>query len=194
MQRWLITGWAVAGLALSGFAQVPGPPNEANEQIEPRAMETTPGEPVVPSPRFRVDEMHPVEGESPIQGSPARGPIDLALQSLIDLAQQDLTARLSQASDVGALGSTIDVLEARALVWPDRGLGCPMPGMVYIQVPVDGALIRLQAGGKTYEYHSGGSRLPFLCEQPDPALVPPVDTPSQPGETPLPPPGRSEGV
>jgi len=36
--------------------------------------------------------------------------------------------------------------------------------MVYPQVPVDGALIELSAGGKVYRYHSGGSRVPFLCE------------------------------
>ena len=38
--------------------------------------------------------------------------------------------------------------------------------MKYRQVPMDGALIRLAVDGKVYEYHSGGGRDPFLCEQP----------------------------
>jgi hypothetical protein len=37
--------------------------------------------------------------------------------------------------------------------------------MVYIQVPQDGALIRLSAKGQVYDYHSGGNRGVFLCEQ-----------------------------
>jgi hypothetical protein len=47
---------------------------------------------------------------------------------------------------------------------------------------VDGALMRLRSGGKVYEYHSGGTRAPFLCEHPAPA-------PKRPSETPQPPPG-----
>jgi hypothetical protein len=33
-------------------------------------------------------------------------------------------------------------------------------------VPVDGLLIRLESGGQLFEYHSGGGKAPFLCEQP----------------------------
>jgi hypothetical protein len=61
--------------------------------------------------------------------------------------------------------------------------------MAYIQVQVEGALVRLRVDGKLYEYHSGGSRPPFLCEQP--AGVPPVP---QPGDQPAPPPGGSTAV
>jgi hypothetical protein len=60
----------------------------------------------------------------------------------------------------------IDLLEIAAVQWPDGSLGCPQPGMAYTQVMVDGMLIRFQAEGKLYEYHSGGSRPPFLCENP----------------------------
>jgi hypothetical protein len=37
---------------------------------------------------------------------------------------------------------------------------------MYTQSLVDGLLIRLQANGIIYEYHSGGSRDPFYCEKP----------------------------
>jgi hypothetical protein len=39
--------------------------------------------------------------------------------------------------------------------------------MRYKQVPVDGLRILLRLSGRTYAYHSGGSKAPFLCEQHD---------------------------
>jgi hypothetical protein len=38
--------------------------------------------------------------------------------------------------------------------------------MQYTQVPVDGSVIELGAGGRVYRYHTGGSTTPFLCDQP----------------------------
>lgn len=87
-------------------------------------------------------------------------PSDPDLKKLITQANGDLAGRVSVPVD------QIEVLEARAVVWPDASLGCPQPGMRYKQVPVDGALIRLRANGQVYEYHRGGSRGLFLCEQP----------------------------
>ncbi len=78
----------------------------------------------------------------------------------------------------------ITVVSAEAVVWPDASLGCPQPGMRYAQVPVDGALIQLEAAGRVYPYHTGGNQVePFLCEQtgkpprvtPDPRLTPSFD-------------------
>ena len=77
-----------------------------------------------------------------------------------EVAKADLARRRSVAPD------TITVVEVRDVVWPDGGMGCPRPGMAYKQVPVDGLLIRLESGGQIFEYHSGGGKPPFLCEQP----------------------------
>ena len=85
---------------------------------------------------------------------------DPGLNKLIDLAKADLAKRLSISVN------EVTVLEARAVVWPDASLGCPQPGMAYIQVPHDGVLIQLTFQGKIYAYHGGGNRDPFLCEQP----------------------------
>ena len=82
-------------------------------------------------------------------------PID---QSLLSLAVNDLAQRLNVPPE------TIQLVKFEAVTWSDGGLGCPDPGMSYIQVPVDGALIVLQQGDNLYEYHSGGRRPPFLCE------------------------------
>jgi hypothetical protein len=146
----------VFSLALLGFAQV-------DPEQEP--------------PTFTVDPANPVEGEMPIDAELTPKPYDPALQPLVDYVTQDMAARL------GVSGADIEVLEAQAVVWPDGGLGCPTPGMAYIQVQVEGALVRLRVDKDVYEYHSGGSRRPFLCEQSSP-----------PSETPMPPPGGSEGV
>ena len=59
--------------------------------------------------------------------------------------------------------------------------------MSYAQVLTEGTLIRLQAGGQVYFYHSGSGGEPFLCESSsaqgvlkEPSkldeLVPPPDT------------------
>jgi len=78
----------------------------------------------------------------------------------VEAAKADLARRRSIAPEM------IRVVEVRDVTWPDPGLGCPQPGMAYKQVPVDGLLIRLESDGQLFEYHSGGSRAPFLCEQP----------------------------
>lgn len=78
---------------------------------------------------------------------------------LVSQAKEDLAERLGIALD------QIELLSYEEVVWPDSSLGCPQPGMEYLQVPSDGALIRLSAGGQVYDYHSGGNRGIFLCEQ-----------------------------
>ena len=84
--------------------------------------------------------------------------IDRGVQPQIDLAVADLAARLSVDP------STITVVSAAFVVWPDKGLGCPQHGMEYQQVQVDGTLIELEVDGERYRYHSGEVRPPFLCE------------------------------
>ena len=84
---------------------------------------------------------------------------DQSQNPLVIQAMEDLAARL------GIQTSAIELLEYKEVVWPDSSLGCPQPGMKYLQVPMDGALIRLRAEKQEYEYHSGGNRGVFLCEQ-----------------------------
>jgi len=74
-------------------------------------------------------------------------------------AKKDLAHRLSVESD------KINLLEVRAVIWPDTSLGCPQPGRIYNQVQQDGLLIRLKVGERMYFYHSGEDLDPFLCEQ-----------------------------
>lgn len=98
-------------------------------------------------------------------------PDDPGLRDLIEKAKTDLAGRLAVSVN------EITLVEAKSVVWPDASLGCPQPEMVYIQVPEDGLLIRLQVGDQIYPYHSGGFRDPFLCEQiyKDPNPPPKID-------------------
>ena len=87
-------------------------------------------------------------------------PEDPSVQGWINQAKEDLTQRL------GIPVEQIDLISFELKVWSDAGLGCPQPGMNYIQVPQDGYLIVLRAEGLLYNYHGGGSGdpSPFLCE------------------------------
>ena len=88
------------------------------------------------------------------------GDIDTGLKPFIDLAASDLGARL------GVPASDITTHAAVLVVWPDASVGCPQPNMRYAQVPTDGSVIELAYDGSVYRYHSGGSRAPFLCQDP----------------------------
>src|SRR5262245_2684134 len=95
----------------------------------------------------------------PPVGAPGALPLDPARAGLVEQAKADLARRQSVAVDA------VSLIEIRGMVWPDRGLGCPRPGVEYPQVPVDGFLIRLGLGGRVFNYHQGRGRPPFLCER-----------------------------
>jgi hypothetical protein len=86
-------------------------------------------------------------------------PLGPALTKMVDDSRADLARRQSVALD------DIALVQVWTVVWPDGGLGCPRPGMVYPQVQADGLLIRLQLGAQTFDYHTDGLTPPFLCEQ-----------------------------
>jgi hypothetical protein len=85
-------------------------------------------------------------------------PIGRGTEEMVNQAREDLARRLSVPAD------QVEVLEVRAVVWPDSSLGCPKPGRVYAQVLQEGLLIRLSVDREMFFYHSGGTQAPFLCE------------------------------
>ena len=93
----------------------------------------------------------PTKPTAPIPSNP--GEAKLVQQAIADLAQ-----RLSVSVD------TITLAKYENVIWPDAGLGCPEPGMVYRQVQRDGYQITLQIGKRTFSYHGDGNRGPFLCK------------------------------
>jgi hypothetical protein len=92
-----------------------------------------------------------------MSASPTSGP---GVSAAANPAVADLSRR------TGLAAGQIQVLSVEPVTWNDGSLGCPQPGMMYTQALVQGLRIRLQAAGKVYEYHSGGNRPPFLCENP----------------------------
>jgi len=86
--------------------------------------------------------------------------VEPGLQPLVDQAIADLAQRLSIDRE------TIAVVSAQSVVWSDRSLGCPQPGMMYPQVLAEGFRLELRAGDQAYAYHGGEGREPFLCENP----------------------------
>ena len=82
---------------------------------------------------------------------------DGPLAELVAAAAEDLADRLSVP-----IGDVV-VVSAESVVWPDGSIGCPIPGMRYTQVQVEGTKIVLSVNRGTYNYHSGGSRDLFLC-------------------------------
>ena len=110
--------------------------------------------PATPTPTVELEEEPVMSTPSPEPTPPSgSGP-------LVEQARQDLAQRLDIAP------AEIEVVSMESVVWPDSSLGCPQPGMAYTQVLRDGYRIQLRAGGKIYFYHGGGSRGPFLCENP----------------------------
>lgn len=132
----------------------------------------------IPAPTFP-----PLTLPAPTQMTPA-APQSFAVPAddpTVQKAVADLAARLGIAPDA------ITVLSVEAVTWPDSSMGCPQPGMVYLQVLVEGLRIHLSAEGTLYEYHSGWDLDPFLCQLGPRGLGAPIFVPTA-GPYPFPPP------
>lgn len=126
---------------------------------------TTPEEDTVPDdPGTSLPpglELNPVPTSKPLPPLDVEiGEIEPALLPVAERTVEDLAERL------GADPASIEIVTAEFVVWPDSALGCPQPGMAYLQVLTDGVRILLVHDGLTYSYHGGGNRDVFLCEQP----------------------------
>ena len=80
-------------------------------------------------------------------------------QTLLDT----LLADAAQRSGVDR--SQITVQLGQAVEWSDGALGCPKPGMNYLQVITPGYQVLLQAGTASYDYHADERGRFVLCEQ-----------------------------
>ena len=98
---------------------------------------------------------------TPTRPAPAPPPTQVAgadeVDKLIRLAKQDVARRTGIAEE------EIEVVSVSSETWRDTSLGCPEPGKAYAQVLTPGHRIVLQAGGKSYEYHTDSSRV-VLCQ------------------------------
>jgi hypothetical protein len=60
------------------------------------------------------------------------------------------------AKVAGVAVDQVAVQSVESMTFPDAGLGCPVPGVAYPQVLVDGYKVIATAGGTTYDYRGTG--------------------------------------
>ncbi len=125
--------------------------------VDPRAPQVKPGQ---SSPREGEEAPVPPISSEEISTMAPNNIDEQSANKLpqVQMAKEDLSNRLNISTD------SIEIIAVELVIWPDNGMGCPQPGMAYKQVPVDGVLIRFSVEGVEYNYHSGGSKDPFLCE------------------------------
>jgi hypothetical protein len=80
-------------------------------------------------------------------------------QVAVDAAIQDAAAHLGLGREV----LRVERVEARQ--WADSSLGCPRPGVQYLQVVTSGFLIVVTDGTRTLEYHSDSRGRVVLCQE-----------------------------
>jgi hypothetical protein len=114
-------------------------------------------------------------------------------EQVVQLAKEDLAERLSLSP------VEVRLVSVEPVDWPDTGLGCPQPGMMYAQVVTAGFRVVLEAKAEKYEYHTDTGDHIVLC-QPEGAgqgAAPPVSPPPATTRQPLVgagPPAEAEGV
>ncbi len=100
------------------------------------------------------------EGEARIPANETPFPfveIPPSAEELVSLAKSDLAEQLGVPEYDIALESVVVV------VWPDGSLGCPQPGLEYVQVLTPGYQILLSYQGVESEYHSDGNSTVVKC-------------------------------
>jgi hypothetical protein len=142
----LVTAFALAA------AIVPGDQTLASSQS--KATDVTPKSDMNATPLTPTETL-----QAPPQSAAQPMPTNRVLRRVTTQAMEDLAGRLALPVE------RIEFLELKSMLWPDGGLGCPRPGMVYPQVQREGYLIRLRAGKREFDYHGGDRRGPFLCEK-----------------------------
>lgn len=74
--------------------------------------------------------------------------LDLAFGAQMTWARADLAKRLRVAE------ADINAISGVQQSWPDSSLGCPERGEEYVQRPVDGWVLTLRHGSRSYTYHT----------------------------------------
>jgi hypothetical protein len=77
----------------------------------------------------------------------------------VNQARADLATRLNVPIYL------VQLVSAEEINWPNTGLGCPKPGMMYAQVITPGFKLTFQVDDQLYTYHGDYTGYAFLCEQ-----------------------------
>lgn len=97
--------------------------------------------------------------EGAIAPTPEGGAVGQVPADLMDQIKADLSARSGVPVDA------IVELIGEAVEWPDGSLGCPQPGVSYLQVITPGYRVVLKAGDGTYDYRASDRGFFSICAQ-----------------------------
>jgi hypothetical protein len=89
-------------------------------------------------------------------------------QPVVTLARQQL------ADSLGCDSQAIQIVDVEEMEWNDSSLGCPQPGMMYLQVITPGYRVTLEHNGQRYTFHTDRRQRAVRC-----------DSPQLPGSSPL---------
>lgn len=59
----------------------------------------------------------------------------------------------------------VNVVSVDEVEWSDSSLGCPKPGMMYMQVITPGYRVTLEHDGQRYTFHTDRSHRVIRCER-----------------------------
>jgi len=117
------------------------------DRPDPAAQTPPPTPPARPLPTRIVTTPAPaVTGEAPA--------------ALLERIRADVVQRS------GATRQEVVIVRDEAVVWPDGSLGCPEPGVAYLQVQIDGYWVVAQVGDMRYDYRVDAEGRFRLCTAP----------------------------
>ena len=109
-----------------------------------------------PSSAGAAGSLQPASGRPSLEPAGSPGMTSLPA-SIVDPVVADIARRAGVPVDQVAVQS------AEAVTFPDGGLGCPVPGMAYPQVQVDGYRSVAGAAGTAYDYRGSAPGRFRLC-------------------------------
>ncbi len=121
----------------------------STEDAQPSAAPVSPTTLRTTRPAPAVDRISPTP--APIQGEV---PADLLANIIADAAQRS-----------GVDAAAIVVQQGEAVEWNDGSMGCPQPGVAYLQVIIPGYRVVLQAGDNNYDYRADTRGRFLLCQK-----------------------------
>ena len=144
-------------------------PEDGYPAPPPVPAEPYPGEEAYPG---APEEAPPLEGypgnetpvaveESDMNVDPYPGASDVPERIYNMPMVQDMIQELSERQQVSP--DAITIVSFEEVVWRDSSLGCPQPGMQYLQVLTDGFKVVMTIDGERFDYHAGGNNF-ILCE------------------------------
>lgn len=138
----VLAGWCLLAI---GLLPACGPqPGASAPAAPPRLTVQTAATPAASAPGSAPSLARPTFSAGHAGPSPSPADADaLIARAIADAADQ-----------AGVSKDDVRVVDVGQREWPDRSLGCPRPGMGYAQAITPGLSIVVEAGGRTYRYHT----------------------------------------